>query len=470
VPQQMPSNSRKETGNPGRHGRVRVSGCGWVLCLCLLGAMLLPVETAQACDTPVYHYTIQMWQRDPYRVYCFYRDTEGTAATPVNQYLERIAHGTQGHTNLIFTGVNINKLDSVEYTDQDRQIWMRYQSRQLPLYVILTPRWTELFVGILDLAAAQALVDSPKRRQIAEQLCQGKHGLLLLLLGSNETENATAQKTVRGVLAEVEAQDVQIGLVEVARNDAQEQWLVQQLLRLEDDLADLDSTMMFPVFGRGHVLEPYLGKGINATNITQPIVFMSGPCACEVKASSAGMDLLTNYDWQARVANWPQPTEAPLNSLLFDIQQAPNTGTVCSAPLPGAEVNQQRIAGPVDQPATPAQLRTSTPSHNKEAIPSSGSISVPASQTREKQEETGSTTAVQDAKPLSKATTSSGSHQSRQFGPDRTGLPPQAPDLQVEESPSLGSLLSVRLGLALAAATLLVVAVGFAIIWRKREK
>lgn len=467
----MSAVSWQEIGKNSRPGRVRVSACGWALCLCLFAAMLLLVEAAQACDTPVYHYTIQAWQRDAYRVYCFYRDTEGTAATPVNQYLQRIAHGTQGHANLIFTRVNVNKLDSVEYTDEDRRIWTHHQSGPLPLYVILTPRWTELFAGSLELDAAQALVDSPKRRQIADQLCQGKHGLLLLLLGPNETENATAQKTVRQVLAEVEAQDVQIGIVEVSRDDSQEQWLVQQLLRLEDDLADLDSTMIFPVFGRGHVLEPYLGKGITATNITQPIAFMSGPCACEVKNCSAGMDLLTNYDWQTQVANWPQPAEAPLHSLLFDIQQAPDTEAVCPAPLPGTEAKQQRQAGPVDQPAVPAQLRNSTPPHNKEAIPSSGSASAPESQTREKDEETIPAALRPEAASLPYVITSADGHQRPVAGPGRTGLSPQlAPDLQVEESSSLGSLLSETLGVALATAMLLVVAVGSAIIWRRRER
>ena len=61
---------------------MRVSASGWALCLCLFAAMLLPVEAAQACDTPVYHYTIQMWQRDAYHVYCFYKGPEETAATP----------------------------------------------------------------------------------------------------------------------------------------------------------------------------------------------------------------------------------------------------------------------------------------------------------------------------------------------------------------------------------------------------
>ncbi len=464
----MPANSWEETGKQGRHGCVRVSANGRVVCL--LGATLLVMGVAQACDIPVYHYTIQMWQRDAYHVYCFYRGTEETAATSVNQYLGRSAQGIQGHANLIFTRVNVNKLDSVEYTDQDRQIWMRHQSRPLPLYVILTPRWTELFVGSLELDAARALIDSPKRRQIAEQLWQGKHGLLLLLLGPNETENATAQETVRGVLAEVEARDTEIGLVEVARDDAQEQWLVQQLLRLEDDLADLDSTMIFPVFGRGHVLEPYLGKGITKENLLEIVAFMGGPCSCEVKASSAGMDLLTNYDWQTQVANWPQPAEAPLPSLLFDIPTGADTEAGASAPVPGADAEGQKKSPRADQPSGDAKLVTSAPAYQEEGHSSPGPHvergQEPESQTQERDGE--STSAAQ---PLPNATAPVGSHQLHQVEPDRTGLSPQrTSDLQIEESPSLGSLLSERLGVALTTAMLLVVAVGFAIIWRRRER
>ena len=470
----MPADSWKETGKQGRPGRVRVSACGWALCLCLFAAMLLPVE-AQACDTPVYQYTIQMWQRDPYHVYCFYRGPEETAATPVNQYLDRVAQGTQGHANLVFTGVNVNKLDSLEYTDQDRRIWLRYQSRPLPLYVILTPRRTELFVGSLELDEAQALIDSPKRRQIAEQLCQGKHGLLLLLLGPNEAENATAQKTVRGVFAEAEAQGVQIGIVEVRRNDSQEQWLVQQLLRLEDDLADLDSTMVFPVFGRGHVLEPYVGRGITRENLLELVAFMGGPCSCQVKASSAGMDLLTSHDWRSQVANWPQPAEAPLPSLLFDIPLAADTEASASAPVPGADADGQKKSPRADQPPVDVKLVASAPAHKEEGHSSPGPDAEhgqkPESQTKEKGGENTSAAAAPAAQPLPNATPPTGSHQLHQVEPDPTGLSPQlAPELHIEESPSLGSLLSERLGVALAAAMLLVVAVGSAIIWRRRER
>ena len=69
LPQQMPASSWKETGKPGRHGRVRVSASGWVVCL--LGATLLVVGVAQACEIPVYQYAIQRWSRDTYHAYYF---------------------------------------------------------------------------------------------------------------------------------------------------------------------------------------------------------------------------------------------------------------------------------------------------------------------------------------------------------------------------------------------------------------
>jgi len=198
---------------------------------------------------------------------------------------------------------------------------------------------------------------------------------------------------------------------------------------------------------------------------------MRGPCSCEVKASSAGMDLLTNYDWQARVANWPQPTEAPLNSLLFDIEQAPQTDAVSPVSSPGVEAEEEKKIPPADQPAAAAKLRTSTPPHNKEAIPSSGSTSVPDSRTHKKDEETVSEAAVPGGTSLPYRTSPADSHQRPVADRGRPGFASQlAPDLQIEESPSLGSLLSVRLGVALATAMLLVVAVGFAIIWRRRER
>jgi len=474
LPQQIPTSSWKETAKHSRHGLVRVLACGWLLCL--LGAMLLLAEATQACDTPVYHYTIQMWLRDPYRVYYFYKGAEETGDARVNAYLERIAQGADGHVNLAFAKVAVNALDSVEYTDAHRQIWARHQSGSLPAYVILTPRRTELFVGGLDLDAAKALIDSPKRRQVADQLCQGKQGLLLLLLGPNQAENATAQKIVHEALAEAMEQHQDIGYVEVARDDLQEEWLVRQLLRLEDDLQDLSNTMLFPVFGRGHVLEPYLGKGITQQNLLEVAAFMKGPCACEVKTASAGMDLLTNHNWQARVAHWPQATEAPLNSLLFDIEQTPETEAVGPVSSPGAEAEEEKKMAPGGQPAGAAKSVTSVPARGEEPsaspAPSADGNLVRESQIEDKGEEDAtSASAPPAAKPLPNVTAPAGSRQSRQVGAGRTGLAPQVVrELQIEEDSSLGSLLSVRLGVALGTATVLVVALSLAIIWRRRER
>jgi hypothetical protein len=70
----------------------------------------------------------------------------------------------------------------------------------------------------------------------------------------------------------------------------------------------MDSPMLFGVFGRGHVLEPFVGRGVSKSNLLDLIGFMRGPCACEIKAEAPGTDLLMACNWDERLAAW-QPSE-----------------------------------------------------------------------------------------------------------------------------------------------------------------
>ena len=454
MPQQLPSSSLRNMPKRGRRARVRVpAGRAWLLCF--WAATLLLAGAAQACDTPVYQYTIQMWQRDPYYAYYFYSAAEQTDDGPVNRYLERVARGTEGHVNLAFTRVDVKNLDSSEYTDEHRRVWARHQSSPLPLYVILTARGTELFVGQLDSVAAKALIDSPKRREIADQLCQGKQGLLLLLLGSNQPENAAAKMIVREVVAEAADQHQEVGLVELARGDPEEEWLVRQLLQLEDDLPKLDNTMLFPVFGRGHALEPYLGKGISRENLRQLVAFMNGPCSCEVKASSAGMDLLTDWNWDAHLADWSQPQEKPLKSALFDVQEPASGEPVDDMPPLASAIAPQSEgaagaavrARPAPAAPAPAPVDGQRPTASAPARSESG-LRGEISNTNE-----------QPAAAVSGA---------RSDGEERS--PEVADQPRIDEAPSFASVVSVRLAVALGAATLLLVGGSLVFVWKRRER
>jgi hypothetical protein len=55
--------------------------------------------------------------------------------------------------------------------------------------------------------------------------------------------------------------------------------------------------MHFPVFGKGRVLPPLIGAGINKENALGDCSYLCGPCSCQVKNQNPGMDLLIKADW-----------------------------------------------------------------------------------------------------------------------------------------------------------------------------
>lgn len=313
----------------------------------VVGATLLFALAAQACDTPVYLYTLLYWQRDPYRVCYLYRGSEATEDAAVNSQLEQMA---KTHANIMFVRIDGDSIDTSGRGSLAQYVWERHGSEELPRHVVLTPRGVELLSGRLDSAALEGLAKSPKRTEMAEQLCEGKHGVLVLLKGPLADDNAAAEKVVRAVMAAAKEEQSDVGLVLVRRDDPKEKWFVRQLLILEPDLKDLKNAMVFAVFGRGHVLEPYLGKGITEMNLAEVIWFMNGPCSCEIKMTAPGMDVLTDWNWDRHLASLPELEEGPVSWGLFDIEEA------TPPPAPEESVAPTPAPAPEKEPAAEADV------------------------------------------------------------------------------------------------------------------
>jgi hypothetical protein len=90
---------------------------------------------------------------------------------------------------------------------------------------------------------------------------------------------------------------VRFGLIEIARNDPEEELLVRSLLNSEADLGGYDEPMAFPVFGRGRALYALVGDGIQEKNIRETCESMLRWCSCEIKSMYPGTDLLIAADW-----------------------------------------------------------------------------------------------------------------------------------------------------------------------------
>jgi hypothetical protein len=302
-------------------------------------AGLLAVGATWACDTPVYLYTLLQWGRDPYRVYYLHRSAEPESDSATNRYLQNESAAASGHSNVTLAKANVDRLAADGSDRHAARLWAEHQSQRLPLHVVLTPRGDELFAGRLDLAAAKTLLDSPKRRELARQLSQGKHGLLLVLEGTNAAGNAAAAKVVRAAVAAAKAHELDVPTVTVSRSDPREAWLIKQLLSLEADLHEFTTPMVFGVFGRGHALEPFLGRGITEANITDLVGLMTGPCSCDMKAVDLGMDLLTDWDWDTHVAGLESDVGGPAQWTLFDMDESATDAAKPTA-APGAPLTK----------------------------------------------------------------------------------------------------------------------------------
>jgi len=402
--------------------------------------VLLSAPVIQACDTPVYEYTFQMWGRDPYQVWYYYRDSEDPADAPVNRYLEQASEGADAHINIEFERVNTTDLQSAEGDTPEKTAWTRHLKRPLPFYLILTPRGTELFVGRLSVTDAKHMAQSPKVEELIRQLCEGKQGVLLFLLGSSTQENAAARKVLQAVITKARARGINVGLVEVPRDDSS-------------------------------ATAPYIGKGISAENMAELLEFMNGPCACEIKTSSLGMDLLTDFNWQAHVAGRPSVEQRPENSLLFDVaefadsQQAPAEDTVPQTTGGQGEKTADRSpeSTPKEEPGHPKPAR-------REA-PATANIKSPPPKEQEDSEADSRTIASSKpaASPVPKPTTP---NQPADSCPSTSQPVPTPADSgpQQLDTPPLRSLLALRLGVIVGAVALFVVIGSIALTWRRRER
>lgn len=421
----------------------------------LVGTALALGLSAQACDIPVCEYTLHNWPRDPYRVWYFYRDTEDPGDAAVNSHLQQAAESLESHANIAFAKVNVSELDGAEHDGLAGQVWARWKTDELPLHLALTPRGAELFAGRLDRPAAQAMLQSPKRQRLSRELSEGKQGLLLLLLGPDQAANAAAQKIVREVAEEAKEHEVDVGVLEVKRDDPQERWLVKQALSIEEDLKDLEHTMLFGVFGRGHLMEPFVGRGITKDNLIDLIAFLNGPCACTIKTADFGMDLLTNWDWEGSVAAALGYEEVLAEPLPPVAESAPSAASAAE-PLPPAEEPSSPPAPRDEAEAAPAAVGLPEPRRERQPREHGPEPVVP---------ETAPSEAAPPAREASRAELSPAAQRAIVLPP--SVLPEGS--LAAEPRESLAQLLLKRVGVIAGLVVLVVAAGSFVLIRRRRQ-
>jgi hypothetical protein len=325
----------------GRRLQGRFAACCYCAVACAAGA-------AWACDVPVHLWALERWAPDPYPVFVFH---EGDLSPVQQAALDRLKEGAAG-ANIAVRTVDLN----AALDEPTRAVWEAQVDAEPPWMVVRHPMGVPLSVSIwsgpLDEAAVVAVVDSPKRREVARELVKGDAVAWVLLDGDDAAARIVTDTTEElrrnpppptptpGMPASARVFPVpRFPIIHVKRNDPGEDVFIAMLLGVEPDLKGYAEPMAFPVFGRGRALYALVGPGINPKTVRGACTFLLGACSCQVKEQNPGMDLLLAVDWNAYIGD---PQEIAKASL---------------PPLPGVLQKEALAAPPAAPPAASPMLR-----------------------------------------------------------------------------------------------------------------
>lgn len=275
---------------------------------------------AIACNVPVFRYALERWEADPYEIVVFHREPLTAESQKRVGAIEKA--GQDGLANLTVSRVDLTG----EMSQPLRTLWNAQESPVSPWMVVRYPRHLgferSASAGPLSAETARTLLESPARRDISQKLLSGDAVVWLLLESGDpklddqarqrvEAETRKLQQTL--ALPEPSPLDppmsadlplkIAFSIVRVARSDPAERMLVNMLLNWNTNLTTATETMLFPVFGRGRVVAPAIGKEIRAEAIREMAEFLTGPCSCQVKDMNPGYDLLLSANWSSLVGH-----------------------------------------------------------------------------------------------------------------------------------------------------------------------
>lgn len=287
--------------------------------LCLLAGALLFAAPVMACPIPVYQYALEWWARDAYEIYVFDTGERNEAQDSAIAQLKGISEGQGTPANIRLRMVQSDSKERLRAHSALRgEVPASYP--WMAVYYPSTSRNARrpVWMGEVNSANVEALLDSPVRQRISEELIERTSVVWLLL----ESGNARADREAHQLLEqEVErlaktltppdpaafGMDIPITPIKfetmrLSRDDEAEQMLIRMLMNTEVDLEEFaGEPMVFPIFGRGLIMNALIGRGINAHMILDTAEFLTGACSCTVKSLNPGVDLITAVDWAARV-------------------------------------------------------------------------------------------------------------------------------------------------------------------------
>ncbi len=314
--------------------------------MCVMAGVVAIAMPAMACPIPVYQYSLEWWERDPYEVYVFDNGELNDEQEAALDKLQRISAG--GEDNV---PANL-RLRTVQSDDEERlkahSALRGEEPESFPWMVVYYPSIssnvrTPVWMGALNEENLDALLDSPARQEISEALLNRTSVVWVLLeSGDSGADNEAYELVEREVkrleetlvppdieawgMDDIEIADIKFETLRLSRDNEDEWMLIEMLMNSEVDLEDYrDQPMLFPIFGRGLIMDALIGRGINQHMILDTAEFLTGPCSCTVKSLNPGTDLLTSVDWDGRIEpfseEWDEQTGGGVGGFMDSADQ-----------------------------------------------------------------------------------------------------------------------------------------------------
>jgi hypothetical protein len=185
-------------------------------------AWLSSPAAVEACNTPVYRYAMNYWAPTPYYVFYLYENEVDPADADIQARLKAIDVAGPDSANV--ATIEVDMADPEEKKRLDSLVKERWEKHggKTPMHLLFSPWGVELFAGRLDTATLDALLESPKRKQLAELMHEGNATVLMLLPGSDQKANNRAREAVKKIVAQVnESADEVDAELEAARKEAE---------------------------------------------------------------------------------------------------------------------------------------------------------------------------------------------------------------------------------------------------------
>ncbi len=280
--------------------------------------LILVPSSAFACSTPVFRYALERWAADYYEAVFIHR---GPLSQDEKQLLDKLRQ--EGSADEALLNLRVLEMDITSSTEEKVKTLLMSEKlpETLPVLSLWYPwqkgRTPPIWQGRLTPSTVKAFLQSPVRQKLAEYLTEGQTAVWIFFESGNAAKDKAALELLKKELEKAtselkdEAESIpdelagpeltyEFSILPVSRSDPNESVLLSLLLSSEPDLDEYSGEpVIFPVFGRGRVLYALIGKGINADNIRETIVFVVGPCGCEIKMMNPGVDLLMAANWDS---------------------------------------------------------------------------------------------------------------------------------------------------------------------------